>query len=258
MIHSVLQQFGLGESDVEVYLALIQQATIRPSVLAERLRRPRTTVQNVLQRLERKGLAVQVHDGTVQTFSAVHPENLSALLEIQKRETLANYKQAEQELDRIMPEILGIMHSAKSIPQIRFFRGQEGCRDVLFDTLTSPTELKGVTNIDAMFEVLRDIGLEYVAEREKGTVTKRSLVLDTEFARSIYEKAQLAPKTQKGYKWIPSELYSFSIEMNIYDGKVSYITCVREEIIGVIIENDHIFQMHESLWNMLWDLLPCP
>ncbi len=46
--------------------------------------------------------------------------------------------------------------------------------------------------------------------------------------------------------------------MNIYDGKVSYLTYVRNEIIGVIIENDYIYQMHNSMWNLVWDLLPGP
>ena len=46
--------------------------------------------------------------------------------------------------------------------------------------------------------------------------------------------------------------------MNIYDGKVSYLTYVENDLIGVIIENDYIYQMHDSIWNLLWDMLPMP
>ena len=30
---------------------------------------------------------------------------------------------------------------------------------------------------------------------------------------------------------------------------------VENDIVGVIIENNHIYQMHKSMWNMLWDLV---
>jgi hypothetical protein len=59
-----------------------------------------------------------------------------------------------------------------------------------------------------------------------------------------------------GYKWIKSELYPFALEMNIYDGKVSYITYVENDFTGVIIENEHIYRMHDSMWNLIWDMLP--
>ncbi len=72
----------------------------------------------------------------------------------------------------------------------------------------------------------------------------------------IYESGKYSPKSHHGYKWIDRELYSFTIEMNIYDGKVSYLTYVKDDFVGVIIENEHIYRMHDSIWNMLWDFLP--
>ena len=114
-------------------------------------------------------------------------------------------------------------------------------------------------NIVAPVTVNRFVAeLRVVDKRERSKVTKRSLLLDTEFARQVYEGGHYSPKSHKGYKWIPSSLYPFSIEMNIYDGRISYLTYVKEELIGVIIENEHIFQMHDSMWNLLWDMLPAP
>ncbi len=258
MLIKALQQLGLGERDIEVYLALVKQPAVRPSALAGRMRLPRTTIQNVLLRLERHGLVMRDQSDRALAYSAVHPENLLVLLQGQKNQAIAHFARCEEELQRIIPEITGMMHSAKSIPQVRFFRGRDGAREVLFDTLTSKTQLKDFANIDAMFEVIQDINNAYVAEREKTKITKRSLLLDTPFARQIYESGRYSPRSHKGYKWIPGELYPFSIEMNIYDGKISYLTYIREELIGVIVENDYIYQMHDSIWNLLWDMLPEP
>lgn len=258
MLSTVLDSLGLNEKEKTVYLHLIQQSSSRPSTLAQRLGLPRTTVQNVLLRLERLGLAMKITEEKVQRYCAEHPSKL--LIDLQKRrnEAVSKLDRTESELKSILPQLLGMMHSAKSIPQVRFYRGREGAREVLHDTLRSNTELKDFANIDAMFEVFQDINDEYVARREKSKVTKRSLLLDTPFARQVYESGKYSPKSHKGYKWIPSELYPFTIEMNIYDGRVSYLTYVKEDLIGVIIENDHIYKMHDSMWNLLWDLLPAP
>lgn len=258
MINNVLTSLGLGEADRAVYLALMKQPAIKPSDLALRLSLPRTTVQNVLIRLERKGLALQVKEGKVLQYGAVHPENILGLLRAQKKQAVSKFDELEKEFEHLLPEIIGMMDSTKSIPQVRFFRGREGARQVLFDTLNSKTELKDFANIDAMFDVFQDINDEYVAAREKTKVTKRSLLLDTPFARKVYESGGYSPKSHKGWKWIPQKLYPFSIEMNIYDGKISYLTYIKEQLVGVIIENDYIYEMHNSIWNLLWDSLPTP
>jgi predicted DNA-binding transcriptional regulator len=258
MLEDALKNLDLSDRELQAYLALVRQQSIRPTELAQRLSLPRTTVQNILLRLEQRGLAMKVKEGKVQHFCAQHPENLLNLLEMERLQALSKYEHSAEELRRVMPQILGMMHSAKSLPQVRFFRGSQGCREVLFDTLNSRTELKDFANIDAMFAVFKDINDAYVAAREQSKVTKRSLLLETPFAHQVYESGLYSPKSHKGYKWIPAELYPFTIEMNIYDGRVSYLTYVREEMIGVIIENPHIYQMHDSMWNLLWDLLPAP
>lgn len=148
-----------------------------------------------------------------------------------------------------------MMESHRPLPSVKFFRGREAVRTILFDTLNSKTELKDFANIDAMFKYVEDINTEYVEAREKTTVTKRSLLLDTPFARTIYESDTYSPKSHKGYKWINSMLYPFALEMNIYDGKISYITYVENDFTGVIIENETIYKMHDSMWNLIWDTL---
>ncbi len=258
VLETVLEKLGLGASDSAVYTALIQRPSARPSILAQHLGLPRTTVQNVLLRLERRGYVFRDQHDKAQSFSAVHPKNLLVRLQGEKHNALAEFESTEEELQRVLPQLISMMHSAKSLPQVRFFRGRDGAREVLFDTLQSKTELKDFANIDAMFDVFKDINDEYVAEREKTTITKRSLLLDTPFARKIYESGGYSPKSHKGYKWIPGDLYPFSTEMNIYDGKVSYLTYVQDELIGVIIENEYIYEMHESMWKLLWDILPLP
>ncbi len=100
--------------------------------------------------------------------------------------------------------------------------------------------------------------MSMLPSEKKTQIKKRSLLLDTPFAHKVYESGKYSPISHIGYKWIDHELYPFSIEMNIYDGKISYLTYVENDFIGVIVENDYIYRMHDSIWNMLWKMLPEP
>ncbi|MDP2624737.1 MAG: helix-turn-helix domain-containing protein [Candidatus Peregrinibacteria bacterium] len=256
MLEEVLKRINLDEKEIEVYLRLLKYGPNRASTLAYQIGLPRTTTQNILLRLERDEMLTKSLDKNVAIYAPINPEELVELLDMKRRRQDNEMKEAMKELKMVMPELLGMMHSNKHIPSVKFYRGMDAVRKVFFDTLKSKTELKDFANIDAMFEHVKDINDEYVKEREKTKITKRSLLLDTPFAREVYESGGYSPTSHKGYKWIKQNPYFFSLEMNIYDGKVSYLTYVEEEITGVIIQNDTIYQMHDSMWNLIWDMLP--
>ena len=258
MITKILSELGLDKKEIGVYIKLLQYGPNRASTLAYQIGYPRTTVQNILIRLEKEQIVTKLIERNVYIFSPVHPDNLIHIVEMKKRQKNSKYDRIIEDLKTATPELISMMKSSKFIPSVRFYQGRAGARKVLFDSLNSKTELKDFANIDAMFEHVKDINDEYVKEREKTKITKRSLLLDTPFAREVYEGGKYSPKSHKGYKWINSSLYPFALEMNIYDGKISYITYVENDFVGVIIENEHIYKMHDSVWNMLWDLLPTP
>ena len=255
MLEEILKKTGLDDKEISIYLALLRFGSSRASTLAYQIGLPRTTVQNILLRLEREDIVTKSFERNVAIYAPVNPQEIVEILEMKKRKQDYEFNQAIQQVGTIVPELIGMMKSNKHIPNIRFYRGRDGIRKVLFDTLKSKTELKDFANIDAMFKHVKDINDEYVAEREKSSVKKRSLLLDTPFARKVYEGGEYSPKSHIGYKWIRSDLYPFSLEMNIYDGKISYLTYAENDLIGIIIQNDYIYQMHNSVWNLLWDLL---
>lgn len=256
MLIPTLKKFGLDDKEINLYLRLLKFGSMRASSLAYLIKQPRSTVQHILERLEKQNLVSKSHEKNALIYSAINPQELMNLLEMRRRNTDYQFKKTSQDLEKVMPQLLGMMQTNRHVPNVQFYRGREGIRKVLFDTLNSKTELKDFANVDAMFQHVKDINDEYIGKREKTSVKKRSLLLDTPFARKIYESGTYSPKSHLGYKWIDSELYPFTIEMNIYDGKISYLTYVENDLIGVIIENDYVYQMHNSIWNLIWDKLP--
>lgn len=256
MIELLLKELGLDDLEVATYLQMLQNEVNRVSTLAYQLKVPRTTLQSVLLRLEEHEMVTKVFNKNTAHYSPIHPEDLLQIIEMRRRKANSQLDELTSNLKKAMPELESLMQSHKDVPNIKFYQGKDGVRKVLFDTLTSKTELKGFINVEAMNEQVLDINSEYVAEREKSQIKKRAFILDTPKARANRESGKYSPKSYIAWKWINKELYPFSIETNIYDGKISYITYVENNLLGVIIKNDYIYEMHKSIWNLLWDTLP--
>ena len=256
MIKKILEKTGLNQIEAEIYLHLLKSRSGQAGTIAYQLKLPRTTIQSALLRLEAKEMVTKIFQKNTAIYSAINPEEILALIEMKQRKSNRQFDTLKQDINKYMPEFLGFMNSSKNLPSVKFYQGEDGVRKVLFDTLTSKTELKGFINVDKMDERVLDINTEYIAEREKSNIKKRAFILDTPYARKKRESGQYSPKSYLAWKWIDKNLYDFSTEVNIYDGKVSYLTYVKNDLVGVIIQNDHIYQMQESIWRLLWDLLP--
>ena len=74
MVIRILSEIGLDEKEVEVYLKLLQLGPNRSSTIAYQIGLPRTTVQNILLRLESEKLVTKSIDKNVHIFSPIHPD----------------------------------------------------------------------------------------------------------------------------------------------------------------------------------------
>ncbi len=256
MLQDILKEIGLDELEIAVYMQLLRNEAARVSTIAYQLKLPRTTIQSALLRLEEKDIATKVFEKNTAIYSPVEPEQILEIIEQKKKKSDRKFEELKNNFVKTMPELLGLMSSNKNLPSIKFYKGKAGVKKVLFDTLTSKTELKGFINVESMDEQVKEINSEYVREREKTNIKKRALILDSPYARQDRESGLYSPKSYIAWKWIDKNFYPFAVEMNVYDGKISYLTYVENDLTGVIIQNDHIYQMHKSMWNLIWDSLP--
>ena len=120
------------------------------------------------------------------------------------------------------------------------------------DSLTSKTEIYSYADIESIVKYIDDINKKYVKQRKKLGIKKRGIMLDTPFARkylaNYYEEITET-------KLIKQDAPPFQNVMQIYDNKISYITLSDKFIIGVIIADRYIYQMHKYLFEYLWQLV---
>ncbi|HEY4497453.1 MAG TPA: hypothetical protein VJC20_01700 [Candidatus Paceibacterota bacterium] len=99
-----------------------------------------------------------------------------------------------------------------------------------------------------MLKHLKKYASWYAVERRKRKIRERAIVPDTPTARK-YLDAYNKEVTQIAF--VLYSKYRFSLEMNIYDSKVTYVT-FREPFISVLIEDKAIADTHRAIFEHNW------
>ncbi|HYC34512.1 MAG TPA: hypothetical protein VEC13_02155, partial [Candidatus Paceibacterota bacterium] len=157
---------------------------------------------------------------------------------------------AEAALSGVMSQMVSSFNLISGKPNVQFFEGEEGIKEVLNDSLQSSEEILTYLDIEALMTTLPKENEWYVSQRAKLGIKKRGLVLDSPFNRKFLRDYH---KEITDTRFLSCSGVPFNTIMQIYDNKVSYITISNTIRIGVIIEDPNIYTMHKFLFNCLWE-----
>lgn len=245
MFLPLLQNIWLNENESKVYLACLELGNIHAWRIIKHVWLARATVYDALERLIKKWLINKIAKRGTTIFSPEDPEGLEYLLDIQSK----NLKNIKKNLDSILPQLKKLKNPHMRLPSVRIYEGTEGIRTVLNDSLTTKEIIYTYVNVDDMEKYIKEINNEYLEKRRKNNIRKKWLVVDTLFARELLKRYD---KTVTEARFLSKSTTQFHIEMNIYDGKVSYLTYRDKNPIGIIVEDEDIYQVHRSTFELVW------
>src|SRR3989344_7488484 len=251
-----LTQAGLTAHQAAIYEVLVQKGALPASKLAFEAKLSRPLAYKVLDELISLGL-VEKHEAprSVARFAAAHPLKLKEIAD--KR--FAAAESAKSAVEGTLGKLISDFNLQSGKPGVRFFEGVEGIQAVLDDSLTAQTEIYSYADLESIEKYISDINKKYVRERERKQIQKKGIVVDTPFARNFLKN--YAPGVTET-KLIARDMSAFHTVMQIYDGKISYITLSEENLIAVIIADPRIYEMHRELflhtWNATPDFQPVP
>lgn len=256
MLIDVLQQVGMNEKEISVYMALLELGSQPASVIGKKSKINRSSTYLVLDLLIKKGFVNQYTRADVKYFTAADPQVI--VRSIKKKEV--QLKNTRQELTSLLPNLYGLANPLSVKPKVRFYEGEKGVIRAMEDTLTATETLLSWDSLDAWFnstETLRDYIVEYGKLRvEKHKIPLRALFIDSPIARQYIVQDYPAKKRQVDplldFKWIPKEISPFNIGLNIYNDKVTLVSLAKDELIGVIIESHEIYKVHKAMFELAW------
>lgn len=250
MNEQLLQSVGLNERESKILTTLLSIGPSQMKTIVSATSIVRGSCYYALDSLKSKGL-IEEYAGTNNraVFAAKDPQSLEVFVAKQKN----SLAEAESKLLAHLPALRNQYQSLAAKPGVRFYEGLAGVKLVLEDTLTHNPDGKLATfsDLSTYLKYLREWNEKYYGpKRLKLGIHERALVLNHPDAVA-YTKNYVANKFTEN-KWVEYGLFPFASEVNIYSGKVSFVTFKENNHVAVIIENKEIYQTLLSVFELVW------
>lgn len=241
---NLLKKIGFSDKSAKVYLTLLALGPSSVRKLADATDLNRGTTYDSLKWLQEKGIVNFYKKDSKQHFVAEHPDKLHKMVEDQKEELDV----VDQELDRLIPELHALYHKGGERPVARYFTNKE-LRQILEDVLETCEQSE-----EGEYRIYSAEGLRQYLYKDFQTFS------DVRIAKGIGVKViaigdggELRGLDER--KWLPKK-DGTATYIIIYPGKTAYISLdAKGEPIGVVIENDGIYQTQKQIFDSLWSAL---
>lgn len=242
-----LKKLGFNEKEILVYLKLLEHGSSSVRNLSELVRLNRGTTYDILKKLQQSSLVSFYHQDTKQKFVAEDPEKLLDLLVGKK----AELNKAEEKLSELIPELKSLQNVGGNKPVTKFYEGRAGIKFILDDILNSmKSKNENEYYIYSAQGVREDVYAAYPdfnKKRIKNKIKVKTISLSSGGGTYGLDER----------KWLNSgEERDSMTYILIYAGKCAFIS--RDSVnnpVGVIIENQMIYESQKIIFKKLWELI---
>lgn len=240
----LLKKIGFSDKTAQVYLGLIKLGPSSVRNLAEFCGLNRGSTYDALKWLEERSLVSFYEKEAKQHFVAEPPERLQALMS-QEQSELAT---AGRELEKHIPELEALYNRGGGRPVARYF-DQNELSIILNDILETCAESE-----EKMYRVYSTEGIRDLLYQDFSTFSDARIGKGIA-VRVIALGAGGALRGLDERKWLEVK-DTTPTYIIIYPGKTAYISLnAAHEAVGVVIENDGIFQTQKQVFDSLWERL---
>jgi HTH-type transcriptional regulator, sugar sensing transcriptional regulator len=122
----ILEDIGLTQGEIKVYLALLKLGSTTSGPLTDESRVSRSKIYNVLERLMQKGLVSFIIKDKTRYYQAAEPARIKEYLAKKEQE----FKQQKENIDKLMPQLELQQKLGKTIKEAQIFEGFRGIQTV--------------------------------------------------------------------------------------------------------------------------------
>lgn len=241
-IDTFFSQVGFNGNKAKIYQAALSLGSAPAGAIAKKAGIVRSTVYKILDELVRDGL-VEISDGKVKKFSALHP---SALLKM--------FENKKTAVESFMPELLGIFSAPKFKPRMRFYEGVSGKKIVFEDALNLRNDV--IYTFSPMREVLELFGKtyarHYMEKRVKNKIWRYALrpAVDIGQKGNDWEFYGSDERLMREIRFLPPDI-SCDTLIQIYADKVAVVASEKENY-AFIIESKELSALMKKIYLWIW------
>ncbi|MFA6215322.1 MAG: helix-turn-helix domain-containing protein [Patescibacteria group bacterium] len=245
MIEKILQNLGLTDKEIKVYLSSLKLGPTPVRKIALEAGINRGTTYDILKALIELGLVSYYHQAKKQYFIAEDPAKLKDVLE-KKQQDLEKIK---GDVDQIIPQLKSIYDNAENKPVVKFYEGDAGVKIILQDVIASclAAEKKEyyVYSSSTIKKYIYELFPDFTDQRIKANVNVKVI--------SVGPGGEIRGLDER--KWLTTKESAPTYTL-IYAGKVAMISVdSNDRPIGIIIEDNNLYKTQWILFNFAWQKL---
>ena len=243
MIDKALEQLGLGEKEIRVYLACLKLGPSPVRKISTEVNVNRGTTHDILRSLVKRGLVSYYHQLKHQYFIAEDPEKLSDLVEEEHQRIL----ETKGRIFAVIPQLKSMYDNAQEKPIVKFYEGHAGVKIILQEVLENCKK----NNVKEYYA--------YSSSAIRNFIYKLypNFSLDRVRAQIRVKVISMGPGGEKrgldDRKWLTEE-ESVPAYTILYHNNVATITLDPDgKPMGVVIKDKNIFEAQKIIFDFVWN-----
>jgi len=237
-MEETLRKFGLSQSEVKVYFALLELGTSLAGDITKKANVNRSNCYDALQRLIEKGLVSYVIKANRKYFQAETPQKFLEIIKEQENQL----KNKEKEIKKILPKLIEKSKISVEKPEATIYKGKKGIKSIFEDILRHKEYW--VFGSSGKFKEILGPFFKLFQKRVKEKGIKLRLLVSEKTKSDIVRHA-------KEVRYLPKE-YITRISTIIYDNKVIIISWT-DNPIGFLLEDKKTTESYKNYFKFMWD-----
>lgn len=250
MEKSLFLKAGLSQSQAGILSILLENGPQKAADAAKKAGLTRQAGYKILDELLALELVEKIDKGgKIAVFRPIHPSAMEKLFENKERQA----KKDREEFLSELPGLVSLYNLSAQKPGVTYFEGDEGIERILEDGLASNTDICMYVDAESAMRSAEKTNERYGKKRKKLGIKKRIISPDTPFSRR-YLASYNTDITEA--RLIPKEFFPFSTpsSLEIYDGKLSYVTIDEKSKIGVLLHDRNIYLLQKQFFEFAWKM----
>ena len=232
----ILEDIGLTNAEIKVYLALLELGTATAGPILEKSHLQNSVVHMTLNKLIEKGFVTFIKEGKRNQYQATNPNNITNYIN-EKRERF----------EELLPELLLKQRIAKQKPEIITFRGIKGIKELLVELLEAGGKEHHTFGSTVKSLMLGDAWWVHYHKKRAAKGIQARLLFNKSLASWKAEKKY--PKSEVRYTKAGFEPLTETI---IRNDKIGIIIWT-EKPLGTLIHQKEAAQSYDKFFEIMWN-----
>lgn len=236
-IKETLIKTGLSNSEVSIYLTILQNGPISAGKTAQISGNYKANTYQIISKLKDRGLLMESKEGNTKVYESLSPNIL-----------LDKINETKSDLEQIMPILSSIQKENSSTSLVKVIKGMSGWKNLLHKFLEIGEE-RVVYGVPKEAKILVDYMNEYHKERGKRKITLRHLYNFD--ARERIKQTNKMPYTES--KYLPKE-FDQPVATSICGSLIVLTVYEKDNFLTLVIDNEKIAKAYKKHFEYLWTL----